>query len=255
MSNAIQFNSDGTVFSMDGDILNKAVRPANSAPDSRSAGRTIQTRTGVLDTYQQHTGAQSAPSTTSVQLLAKTGLVKVGGYEVTPEVAAALAEVAPSLTADPSVKAMEAAKEADHAKDEEALRDSLNRHADDQLESYHQHVVGEVPQQSLISLMVYAQRGETPPAGLINNIARDMGETVDSALAKVNAVNAGVQRQFTNLATAMGLNPDRAADWLKDHRKDTSMAALQAHYMRRDVMSWKPLLDQYKAATGDGVKH
>ena len=104
-------------------------------------------------------------------------------------------------------------------------------------------------------MMVYAQKGEAPPADLISNVARDMGESVDSAIAKVNAVSEGVQRQFTNLATAMGLNPDRAADWLKDHRKDTSMAALQAHYMRRDVMSWKPLLDQYKAATGDGVRH
>jgi hypothetical protein len=94
-----------------------------------------------------------------------------------------------------------------------------------------------------------------PPADLLNNIARDMGEPIDSAITKVNAVNAGVQRQFTNLATAMGLNPDAAADWLKDHRKDTSMAALQAHYLRRDVMSWKPLLDDYRAATGDARKH
>ena len=116
-------------------------------------------------------------------------------------------------------------------------------------------MVGEVNPQSIISLMVYTQRGEAPPADLLQNIARDMGEPLDSALDKVNAVNAGVQRQFTNLATAMGLDANKAADWLRDHRKDTSMAALQAHYLRRSVMSWKPLLDDYQASTGDGRKH
>jgi hypothetical protein len=102
--------------------------------------------------------------------------------------------------------------------------------------------------------MVHAQRGEAPPTSLLSNIARDMGETVGDAIDKVNAVNEGVQRQFKNLATAMGLNADAAANWLRDHRKDTSMAALQAHYLRRSVMSWKPLLEDYKAATGDGRK-
>ena len=116
-------------------------------------------------------------------------------------------------------------------------------------------MVGEVSPQSLISLMVHAQRGEAPPTSLLSNIARDMGETVGDALTKINAVNEGVLRQFTNLATAMGLNPDKAADWLRDHRKDTSMAAMQAHYLRRSVMSWKPLLEDYRSATGDGVKH
>ena|ERR1700733_2816529 len=103
--------------------------------------------------------------------------------------------------------------------------------------------------------MVYAQKGEAPPASLLQNIARDMGEPLDSAIQKVNLVNQGVQAQFTVLAKSMGLDADKAADWLKDQRKDTSMAALQAHYMRRDLMAWKPLLDDYRAATGDGVKH
>jgi hypothetical protein len=101
---------------------------------------------------------------------------------------------------------------------------------------------------------VYGQRGETPPADLLSNIARDMGESVDSAVQKVNAVAGGVHRQFSNLATAMGLDPDKASVWLKEHRKDTSMAATQAHLMRRDVMAWRPLLDAYRQATGDGVR-
>jgi hypothetical protein len=163
--------------------------------------------------------------------------------------------MAPELFVPDDVKAAEAAKVADEAREEAAQIEDLGRHADDTLEGYHRHVVGEVSPQSLISLMVYAQRGEAPPTSLISNIARDMGESVGDAIDKVNAVNEGVQRQFKNLATAMGLNPDKAADWLRDHRKDTSMAALQAHYLRRSVMSWKPLLEDYQSATGDGRAH
>jgi hypothetical protein len=129
--------------------------------DSKAAGRAIQTRTGVLDTYQQGVGAQSKPSITSVQLAAKTGLVKIGGYEVTPEVAATLTEVAPGLTKDPAIKAAEAAKEADNAKDEEVTREEANRHPGE-IEGYHQHINGMVSQQNLIGLMVYGEKGEAP---------------------------------------------------------------------------------------------
>ena len=62
------------------------------------------------------------------------------------------------------------------------------------------------------------------------------------------------QAQFTILARSMNLDADKAADWIKEHRKDTAMAAAQAHGLRRDLLAWKPLLENYKAATGDGVK-
>jgi hypothetical protein len=82
-----------------------------------------------------------------------------------------------------------------------------------------------------------------------------MGEPLDRAIDKINLVNRGVQAQFTIMAQSMGLDANKAADWLRDHRKDTSMAALQAHYLRRDLAAWKPLLADYQAATGDGRKH
>jgi hypothetical protein len=63
-------------------------------------------------------------------------------------------------------------------------------------------------------------------------------------------------RRTREIAAGHLSSVQQLADGLNlDHRKDTSMSALQAHYIRRDVMSWKPLLDQYKAATGDGVSH
>jgi hypothetical protein len=232
------------------------IRPM-AMSDSAKAQVGVRTH-NTTDTfrYQQHAGPAVANSSiTSVQLAAKTGLVNVGGYEVTPEVAATLSEVAPSLTEDPSVKAMEAAKEADAAREDAATAEELGRHADDSLEAYHQHLVGEVSPQNLISLMVYGQKGETPSPALLQNIAREMGEPLGDAIDKVNAVVGGVHRQFNNLATAMGVNPEKAAVWLREHRKDTSMVASQAHLMRRDVRAWLPLLSDYQAATGDGRKH
>jgi hypothetical protein len=75
------------------------------------------------------------------------------------------------------------------------------------------------------------------------------------AIDKVNAISMGTQAQFTVLARSMGLDADRAADWIKANRRDTAMAVAQAHGLRRDLMAWKPLLQDYRAATGDGVKH
>jgi hypothetical protein len=106
-----------------------------------------------------------------------------------------------------------------------------------------------------ISLMVYGQKNETPSADLLRTIAQEMGEPLDSAIDKVNAVIGGVHRQFTNMAKAVGVDPEKAAVWLREHRKDTAMVVSQAHLMRRDVRAWLPLLSDYQAATGDGRKH
>jgi hypothetical protein len=247
---SITFGSNGEIVNTD---LESHIRPATALSDGQKAHVGITINQSDFTRYQQHTGTEQGTSSTRVQLLQDDGLVKIGGFEVRPEVAERLAKVAPGFGAEP--KADEAAKEAATAKDEEATRESLNRHADDNLEAFHQHVVGEVSQQDLIGLLVYGQKGEAPPTSLLQNIARAMGESVDGAITKVNAVAGGVHRQFNNLAIAMGLDPEKAAVWLKDHRKDTSMVATQAHFMRRDVMAWRPLLDEYKAATGDGRAH
>jgi hypothetical protein len=250
---SIVFGSNGEVVNTD---LESHIRP-NALGDAAKAQVGVRTH-NTSDTirYQQHAGAATAaPRINSVQLAAKTGLVNVGGYEVTPEVAETLAEVAPSLTEDPSIKAAELAKASDAAREDAATAEDLGRHADDTLEGYHQHLVGEVSQQNLIGLMVYGQKGETPPESLLKTIAGEMGEPLGTAVDKVNAVIGGVHRQFTNMAKAMGVSPDKAADWLREHRKDSSMVASQAHLMRRDVRAWLPLLSDYQAATGDGRKH
>jgi hypothetical protein len=256
LSNSITFSSDGTVYSQDGQILNKSINPANAVHDSQKVNIGIRTNTSDFASFNTGAGpATQGSSTLRVQLHQPTGLVKVAGFEVRPEVAETLKAASPDLFIAPEVKQAEAAKASDAAREDEATREELGRHHDDTLEGYHQHLVGEVAPQALISLMVYGQRGETPPADLIKTIADQMGEPVGTAVDKVNQVIGGVHRQFTNLATALGVDPEKAAVWLKDHRKDTSMVASQAHMLRRDVRAWLPLLEDYRAATGDGRKH
>jgi hypothetical protein len=250
---SITFDLSGQAVDTD---LESHIRPNNVLPDGQKANVGIQTRVGGITRFNSATGpATHHQNTTSVQLRAPTGLVKVAGFEVTPAVAATLAEAAPSLTEDPSIKAAEAAKASDAAREDAAQAEDLGRHQDDTLEAYHQHLVGEVAPQAIIGLMVYGQKGETPPTDLLKTIADQMGEPLGTAIDKVNAVIGGVHRQFTNLATAFGVDPEKAAVWLKQHRKDSSMAVSQAHLMRRDVRGWLPLLEDYQMATGDGRKH
>jgi hypothetical protein len=247
------FNSDGTVFSQDGTVLNRAVNPNNILPDSQRQHVGVHVNSSDFASFQQHGGAAThGSSTTHVQLHADTGLVKVAGYETTPEVAATLQKAAPELFEAPEAKAAEAAKTADTAKAEEIAREDLNRHPDDQIEAAHQHFNGEVSAQNRIALMVYGQRGEAPPEALLNRIAEEMHVPLHEAIDKINGIGAATGAQFTVLARSMGVDADKAADWIKANRRDTGMVAAQAHWLRRDLMAWKPLLSDYKAATGDG---
>jgi hypothetical protein len=252
---SVTFNSSGQAVDTS---LESHVRPNNVLPDSQKANVNIQTRVGTLATYNTGAGpATQRVNVTQVQLQAPTGLVKVLGYDVKPEVAEKMRETSPEAFIEPEAKAAEEAKAAlaaDEARSEEVTREDLNRHPGE-IEGYHQHLTGEVSQQNLIGLMVYGQKGEAPPADLLKTVAQEMGESLDRAIDKINLVAQGVQAQFTVLARSMGLDADKAADWLRDHRKDTSMVASQAHFMRRDLMAWKPLLEDYRAATGDGRKH
>jgi hypothetical protein len=266
----IQFSADGSIHSRDGQVLNRGVQHPNALSDAQKAAVGIQTRDGNLTSWNSHSGnAQTTPKVSSVQLLQPTGRVAIAGTSVTPEVAATLAETAPDLvtrvrgadgkdeylTVDPAVKAAEAAKAADDARAEEISREDLNRHPVPEIEAAHQHFVGEVSNQNQIALLVYGHRGEAPPAELLKTIADEMHVPLHEAIDKVNAISMATQAQFTVLARSMNLDADKAADWLRTNRRDTAMAAAQAHGLRRDLMAWKPLLEQYRASTGDGVKH
>jgi hypothetical protein len=254
---SVTFGTDNrTVVSNDHDHLNRGVQNPNAMSDSQKAGINIATRTGELGTWNSHSGnAQTTPKVTSVQLQQPTGRVAILGTTVAPDVYERMKETSPEAFIDPSVKVAEAAAEVADAAAEEITREDLNRHPDDQIEAAHQHFVGEVSTQNQVSLLVYAHRGEAPPADLINRIASEMHVTLPEAVDKINAISMATQAQFTVLARSMNLDADKAADWIKEHRKDTAMVAALALGLRRDLLAWKPLLQDYKAATGDGVKH
>lgn len=249
---SITFGSNGEVVNT---ALESHVRPNTVVPDSERHRIGITVNTPQLARFNTGSDAPATQrsSTVRVQLRHNDGLVKVGGYETTPEVAENLRKQAPEAFIAPAAQEAKAQAEAAAVEAEEISRAEANRHPAE-IEGYHQHIVGEVNPQNLIGLMVYANKGETPPEALIHRIAEEMGEPIDRAVDKINLVNRGVQTQFTLLAQGMGLDADRAADWLKSHRRDTSMVALQDHMLRRNMHAWTPLLREYKAATGDGVR-
>jgi hypothetical protein len=256
VSNSITFSADGSIHSLDGTVLNKGVQNPNALSDSQKANVGITTNTSQFASFNTGAGpATQGSGYESVQLRAPDGQVQVGQYRTDPTTVENLRVMAPEMFIPDEVKEIEAAKASDEARADEAQREELGRHHDDTLEGYHQHLVGEVSQQHLIGLMVYGQKGETPPTDLLKTIADQLGEPLGTAIDKVNAVIGGVHRQFNNLATAMGVDPEKAAVWLREHRKDSAMVVSQAHLMRRDVRGWLPLLEAYQMATGDGRSH
>jgi hypothetical protein len=251
---SVTFNSLGQAVDT---TLESHVRPNNVIHDSQKANVGITVNQSKYASFNTGSDApaQASSGTMRVQMHQPTGLVKVNGFDVTPEVAATLTQAAPEAFQEPAAQEAKAKAEADNAAAEEATREDLNRHPDDQIEAAHQHFVGEVSTQNQVALLVAAHRGEAPSNELLNRIASEMHVPLHEAIDKVNAISMATQAQFTVLARSMNLNADRAADWIKEHRKDTAMVAAQAHGLRRDLLAWKPLLDDYRKATGDGVKH
>jgi hypothetical protein len=251
---SVTFGSNGEIVNTD---LESHVRPANAMSDGQKANVNITTRTPGLTRY--NTGSD-APAThrnnvTSVQLHQPTNRVAALGTTVEPEVLENLKKMAPDAFLEPAAQEAKAALEADKTRSEEITREDLNRHPDDQIEAAHMLFTHEVSQQNQIALMVYAHKGEAPSADLLKTIADEMHVPLHEAIDKVNAISMGTQAQFTVLARSMGLDADKAADWIKSHRRDTAMVAAQAHGLRRDLLAWKPLLEDYRRSTGDGVRH
>jgi hypothetical protein len=256
VANQITFSSDGSIHSMDGQVLNRGIDKSVAVSDTQKANVGIQTRTGGITTFNSATGpATHRDNATSVQLRAPTGLVKVGDFEVTPEVAQTLTEAAPELFVPDEEKAAEAAKAETEAQQAEADRLDINTHPVPEIEAAHMHLNDMVSTQDKIALMVAGARGETPAPSLVNRIAEQMHLPLDKAIDAINLVSAGTSAQFTALCNAMNLDAGKAQVWIKEHRGDTGMVAAQAHLMRRDVKAWSPLLDAYRQATGDGARH
>ena len=249
LTTSIQFGVNGEVVSGD---LNSQIYPANSMDGHKARGN-ITTRIGVLDTWNSAGAHSQAPATTSVQMRQDDGLVRVPGttHEVKPEVLENLKKSAPQLFVDPAVAAAEAAKEADDAKAEDALRESLARHSDDQAEAAHMMFVGEVPTPEAIALLVQMHRDGAPSDSTLHKVGEAMGLTPDQAATTLNKMAGGVQNQLTALATAHGVDPNAFSDWMRSSRREESLKAMTTHVISRDVFgAWNSHLIDFKARGG-----
>ena len=211
MADQIQFSADGSIHSMDGQVLNRGVQNPSAMSDAQKAGINIALRDGSLHTFNSHSGnAQVAPAVNSVQLRAPTGRVAILGTTVAPEVYEKMKETSPELFKPEAEKLAEAAAaEADAAAAEEE-RASMNTHPDQFVEESHTQFTDVVPPQLQTELLVQMHRDGVPSTSTLNRVADSLGVSVDEAVTRLNAVSAGVQAQLSVLAKARGVNPGLA---------------------------------------------
>ena len=92
--------------SADGQVLNRGVQNPNALSDTQKARVGITTNTSDFASYNTGAGpATHGSSTLRVQLHQPTGLVKVAGHEVTPEVAETMQRTSPELFVEPEAAA------------------------------------------------------------------------------------------------------------------------------------------------------
>jgi hypothetical protein len=139
---SIQFDQNNVPMAVpDGQTLNRGIsnegKPA--APGASSNVRVNQPSLARWNSGSDK-GATAGSSVQQVQLRADTGLVNVGGYETTPEVAATLTKQAPDLFVAPEVKAQQEVEAVKAEAAEEVARAELNRFADDAAEGVALHI-------------------------------------------------------------------------------------------------------------------
>jgi hypothetical protein len=249
VSNSITFNSDGSIHSQDGQILNRGIDHSVALSDAAKAHVGVRVN-NTTDTfrYQQNGGPTTAtPKVTSVQMMERTGRVMVAGHSVTEEVAATLAETAPQLFKPEADKIAEAAAAEADAAAAEAERASMNAHPDSFVEESHKQFTNVVPAQLQTELLVQMNRDGVPSKDTLNRVADSLGVSVDDAITRLNAMSAGVQAQVIVLAKARGVNPEQFSAWARDNRRGESLRAMQGHVQSRNLLSWDGLINEFKA--------
>jgi hypothetical protein len=254
---SIQLDQFNRPVSDSGTALNAEVNKQHNTPDGQSFG--VQVKVGSQREVFQSGGSAQRVTNASAQLmeLSSTGTtsptsVLLDGTRTDPQTEARLRIIAPHLFADEATKraAQEArAVELKAAEAAESERTSINTHPHPEVEEAHAAFAA-LPTQDAVSLLVAAQRGQTPTAAQLGRLADSWGVSQDAVAARIELLNVGIQGQFGALARSMGVDPDEAADYLRRTRPDTVMSVLQAHALRRDLMAWKPLLNEFKTYKG-----
>jgi hypothetical protein len=201
-----------------------------------------------LHTFNSGTGiSEVTPKTTSIQLRVPDGKIQIGAYRTDAATAETLKAQAPEMFEDESVKqAREAAAAAD-AKAAEDATASLNVHPDAFVEESHTQFTNDVPVGLQVELLVQMHRDGAPSKDTLNRVADALGVPVDQAVTRLNAMSAGVQAQLGVLAKARGVNAEQFANWARDNRRGESLRAMQGHVQSRSLLSWDPLIAEFKA--------
>ena len=203
MSSSITFNSDGTVFSQDGTVLNRAIQNPSALSDAAKSRVNIGTNTGGFASFNTGSGpATHGSSTTRVQLHQPTELVKVLGYDVKPEVAEKMRETSPEAFVEPAAKAAQKAEAAEAAADaaaEEAERTEINRFVDDAAEGVAMHIANEVSLSDRTQLLWQLHSTGTVNGPTMQRVAEQMHLSVDEAAEALNAVHTNHSLQVATL--------------------------------------------------------
>jgi hypothetical protein len=263
---SIQFDQNNAPMAVpDGATLNRGISN-EGAPARHGAGSSVRTNTSDYASYQQNGGAaQARPSATRVQMAAKTGLVKVAGFEVTEAAAATLSETAPDLvtrvrsaegkdeylTVDPAIKEAEAAKATADAATEEAARVELNRFADDAAEGVAMHIASDVAFADQTRLLLELHRDGAPSAGTLQRVAEQLHMSVSDTVDALNAVTTNTSLQLQALCNARGVDAQAFSSWMKETRGTEMFKAVQVHAQDRDVLgAWSKHVEAFKARGG-----
>jgi hypothetical protein len=250
---SIQFNSDNTVHSNEGTVLNKGVQNPSAMSDAAKAGIGIQTRTSSFASYNTGSGqpATQRSPTTSVQLQQPDGRVAIAGTSVTPEVLETMKRTSPELFLEPEAKAAQKVEAADAAADaaaEEAKREEINRFVDDAAEGVAMHIANEVSLSDRTQLLWQLHSTGTVNGPTMQRVAEQMHLSVDEAAEALNAVHTNHSMQVATLCAAKGVDAQAFAGWAKNNRSTEMFRAVQIQANERDfVRAWSGLVDEFKA--------
>jgi hypothetical protein len=252
VADQIQFSADGSIHSMDGQVLNRGVQNPSAMSDSAKAGINIQTRSGGLHTFNSHSGiTEVAPSTTTVQLQQPTGRVAILGTTVAPEVLETMRTTSPELFLEPEARAAQKVEALDAAADaaaEEAKREEINRFVDDAAEGVAMHIANEVSLSDRTQLLWQLHSTGTVSGPTMQRVAEQMHLSVDEAAEALNAVHTNHSMQVATLCGAKGVDARGFATWAKANRSTEMFRAVQVQANERDfVRAWSGLVDEFKA--------
>jgi hypothetical protein len=254
VADQIQFFADGTIHSLDGQVLNRETRNPNALSDHAKSRVTIATKDGNLQTFNSGSGnATVSPAVNSVQLKAPTGLVRVPGttLDVTPDVLETMRTTSPELFEAPEVAKAEAkAAVTDAAKEAADLAD-LNKFADPAVEGVHMHISNEVEFGDQVRLLHELHTTGTVSTSTINRFADQMHMSVNDTIDAVNALHTNTSLQLAAMCKANGVDAQAFSSYMKTYHSADMFKAIQVHSQERDmVRAWSGHIASFKARGG-----